>query len=58
MNEKYDHRAVERKWADRWEQGNIYQTDVAGANRPYYNLMMFPYPSAEGLHNRAFGMRG
>ena len=23
---------------------------LAGAKRPFYNLMMFPYPSAEGLH--------
>ena len=26
------------------------RVDLAGAARPYYNLMMFPYPSAEGLH--------
>jgi leucyl-tRNA synthetase len=24
--------------------------DVAAAKRPFYQLMMFPYPSAEGLH--------
>jgi len=24
--------------------------DLKGAKKPYYNLMMFPYPSAEGLH--------
>lgn len=25
-------------------------TDIAGAKKPFYNLWMFPYPSAEGLH--------
>jgi hypothetical protein len=25
-------------------------TDLAGGARPFYQLMMFPYPSAEGLH--------
>src|SRR3972149_6921885 len=24
--------------------------DLRNAKRPFYNLMMFPYPSAEGLH--------
>ena len=26
------------------------RTDIAAAKKPFYNLMMFPYPSAEGLH--------
>ena len=25
-------------------------TDIANAPDPFYALMMFPYPSAEGLH--------
>lgn len=28
----------------------MYEPDVRRAKRPFYNLMMFPYPSAEGLH--------
>jgi len=28
----------------------VYQPDLKKAKRPFYNLMMFPYPSAEGLH--------
>ncbi|MGZ3675533.1 MAG: class I tRNA ligase family protein, partial [Ktedonobacterales bacterium] len=46
----YDVAAVEAKWRDRWERTRIYQVDLQRAKRPYYNLMMFPYPSAEGLH--------
>ena len=46
----YDPRAVEQKWRDRWAERASNRTDIAGARRPYYALMMFPYPSAEGLH--------
>ncbi|MEX0785769.1 MAG: class I tRNA ligase family protein, partial [Dehalococcoidia bacterium] len=48
--ERYDPAAIEPKWRERWESSGIYETDVRGAKRPFYNLMMFPYPSAEGLH--------
>ena len=51
--ESYSPSAIEQKWQERWEnQGtNRYTRDeLGGAERPYYNLMMFPYPSAEGLH--------
>lgn len=33
-----------------WQQNQVYDVDVATAQNPFYNLMMFPYPSAEGLH--------
>ena len=44
---------VERKWQQRWEEQGINQwtaEELRTAERPFYNLMMFPYPSAEGLH--------
>ena len=46
----YDPVAVEKKWQARWERDGTNHTDVKGGPRPYYTLMMFPYPSAEGLH--------
>ena len=46
----YDPAAVERKWQARWIERGTNRVDVATAKRPYYQLMMFPYPSAEGLH--------
>ena len=49
----YDPIAVEEKCQARWaERGTNSLTDAAlkNAARPFYNLMMFPYPSAEGLH--------
>ncbi|GLV54836.1 leucine--tRNA ligase [Dictyobacter sp. S3.2.2.5] len=47
---RYDFARFEAKWRARWEEQKIYQVDLRQAPRPYYNLMMFPYPSAEGLH--------
>ena len=47
---KYAFRVFEPKWRARWEEQKLYQVDLRHAKRPYYNLMMFPYPSAEGLH--------
>ena len=46
----YDPAAVERKWQRVWEERGTNHTDLAAGVRPYYALMMFPYPSAEGLH--------
>jgi len=47
---RYDATAIEQKWSRRWAESGIYETDVRAAARPFYNLLMFPYPSAEGLH--------
>jgi leucyl-tRNA synthetase len=46
----YDPAVVESKWRSRWAERRTNSVDVERAERPYYNLMMFPYPSAEGLH--------
>jgi len=46
----YDPAAIEAKWRARWTELEINVTDIHGAAKPYYALMMFPYPSAEGLH--------
>jgi len=41
---------IEKKWSKTWLETDIYEPDLDKAKRPFYNLMMFPYPSAEGLH--------
>jgi leucyl-tRNA synthetase len=49
----YQPAAIEEKWQRRWaEEGTNTVSDerLHAAQRPFYNLMMFPYPSAEGLH--------
>ena len=50
MRSFYDPHAVEAKWQARWAEGRTNEPDLDRAPRPFYNLMMFPYPSAEGLH--------
>lgn len=50
MTERFDHKTVEAKWSARWEREGVHRVDLDRAPRPYFNLMMFPYPSAEGLH--------
>jgi leucyl-tRNA synthetase len=47
---KYDHRKIEKKWQKQWLKSGLYEPDLKKAKNPFYNLMMFPYPSAEGLH--------
>jgi leucyl-tRNA synthetase len=46
----YDPSAVESRWRQRWADLGTHQADLEHGDRPYYALMMFPYPSAEGLH--------
>lgn len=49
----YDPSALEGKWQRRWEErgtNTLTREQLENAEAPYYNLMMFPYPSAEGLH--------
>ena len=46
----YDPGAIERKWQRIWQERGTNNTDLQRAQRPFYTLMMFPYPSAEGLN--------
>ncbi len=46
----YDPAAVEARWQERWTREHANEPDLDRPERPFYNLMMFPYPSAEGLH--------
>ncbi len=59
MDERYDAAAIEAKWQQRWREQRSHTVDLRRAPRPYYTLMMFPYPSAEGLHvGHAFAFPG
>ena len=46
----YDPTVVESHWQSTWAARGTNQVDLDGAKNPFYALMMFPYPSAEGLH--------
>ncbi|HKR54727.1 MAG TPA: class I tRNA ligase family protein, partial [Gemmatimonadales bacterium] len=47
---EYDPAAVESKWQAQWAERHTNEPDLDNPARPNFNLMMFPYPSAEGLH--------
>ncbi len=47
---KYNPSEIEKKWQAVWQKEKTYQPDLDNAKKPFYNLMMFPYPSAEGMH--------
>ena len=49
----YEPVVLEARWQDRWDRDrtNAFTLDeLRSARNPFFNLMMFPYPSAEGLH--------
>lgn len=59
MGTHYDHISIEKKWQERWEKERLYVADIGSEENPFYNLFMFPYPSAEGLHaGHAFSSTG
>ncbi|MBI5733150.1 leucine--tRNA ligase [Candidatus Jorgensenbacteria bacterium] len=47
---KYKFRTIEKKWQQFWRIKKTYEPNFKKTKKPFYNLMMFPYPSAEGLH--------
>ncbi len=47
---RYNPKKIEAKWQKKWLAEKIYEPEFKHAKKPFYNLMMFPYPSAEGLH--------
>src|SRR5262245_43289328 len=52
MNDHFSYHppSVEAKWRALWAERRTNEPDLERGERPFYNLMMFPYPSAEGLH--------
>ncbi|MBI2049699.1 leucine--tRNA ligase [Candidatus Roizmanbacteria bacterium] len=48
--ENYNPSLIEAYWQKKWEEVRLHSPNLDTAKSPFYNLMMFPYPSAEGLH--------
>ncbi|MCH8049432.1 leucine--tRNA ligase [Patescibacteria group bacterium] len=46
----YDHKTIDKKWQDRWEEAGIFHAEDVSTKEKYYILVEFPYPSGEGLH--------
>jgi leucyl-tRNA synthetase len=47
---KYDHRVIEKKWQQRWEKARVFEVKEGKRQDKSYALVMWPYPSAAGLH--------
>ncbi len=45
-----DQRAIVPKWQARWAEKGIFKARDKSTKPKFYNLEMFPYPSAYGLH--------
>ncbi|KRN29772.1 leucyl-tRNA synthetase [Lactobacillus selangorensis] len=46
----YDHKKVEKKWQQYWQDHDSFKTTEDPNKKNYYALDMFPYPSGQGLH--------
>ena len=47
---RVNHGEIESRWQKKWRDVRLNEVAIKDAKKPFYNLMMFPYPSAEGLH--------
>lgn len=50
MSKGYDHRAIEVKWQQYWDQHGTFRVTNDLSKPKFYCLDMFPYPSGSGLH--------
>ena len=47
---KYDHKAIEPKWQEKWEEAGVFHAENGSDKPKYYALIEFPSPSGQGLH--------
>ncbi|MDD3631558.1 MAG: leucine--tRNA ligase [Atribacterota bacterium] len=47
MEEKYNFKEAEQKWQKYWYSQGLFENDMKPAEKKYYVLEMFPYPSGE-----------
>src|SRR3989344_2224547 len=49
---KYDFRKIEKKWQRVWSRNKykVWAAEDRSSKKKFYDLVMFPYPSGEGLH--------
>ena len=46
----YQHKAVEKKWQEKWDERQSFKAYNDYSKPKYYPLVEFPYPSGQGLH--------
>ncbi len=47
---KYEFKAIDRKWQDKWDEKKAFKVSEDYSKPKYYTLIEFPYPSGQGLH--------
>ena len=47
---KYDHKQVEKKWQDIWDEKQCFHAENDSDKEKFYALVDFPSPSGQGLH--------
>ena len=50
MSKGYDHRTIEAKWQQYWDEHRTFRVTDDPSKPKFYCLDMFPYPSGSGLH--------
>ena len=46
----YSHKEIEQKWREQWEKNSVYKTSEDDRKEKCFAMVMFPYPSGDGLH--------
>ncbi|NHZ84419.1 MAG: leucine--tRNA ligase [Planctomycetia bacterium] len=46
----FDHKIIDKKWQDYWEDNKTFQAVDFSKKEKFYCLVEFPYPSGDGLH--------
>jgi leucyl-tRNA synthetase len=47
---KYNHKEVEPKWQQKWEERGCFHAEENSDKEKFFALIEFPYPSGQGLH--------
>ncbi len=47
---KYDFKAIEAKWQDRWEKEHAFEAVDFSEKPKFFSMVEFPYPSGAGMH--------
>jgi len=47
---KYDFKAIEKKWQDKWDAEGVFTASEDHSKPKFYALVEFPYPSGAGMH--------
>ncbi|MDO4564788.1 MAG: leucine--tRNA ligase [Clostridia bacterium] len=50
MTERYEPKAIEKKWQKYWTDNECFKTGTDYSKPKFYGLLEFPYPSGKGLH--------